>query len=117
MRNYMRVGRFVLFSLLSSLAFFSSAFALDMKAKEDFRPLAAYPRDAFVNCIEGTVDVRFMVSEERHPINVEILYSSHPDLFNPAVLNIIYHWKINEHPVGAQIEDTFLFDIGEDRCP
>lgn len=103
--------------VFTGCAFSISGLCSDVHNNEDFRPIAAYPREAFMDCIEGYVDVSFTVSEDRTPKDVEITYSTHPDIFNPPVLNIIYEWKIVEQPVGSRLTDTFVFDIGDDRCP
>jgi len=104
-------------ALLVSCGLLASAFASGQRLPEsDFKPFPTYPREAALNCIEGYVDVRYEVGANGNPKNVEILYSTNPDIFNPPVLNIIYKWEIVDEPVGSVLQETIEFDLGVGGC-
>jgi TonB family protein len=111
-----QIRTFSLFLLIPGVVFPQIAISDDLEHNSDFKPFPVYPREAALNCTEGYVDVEYHVSNERNPQHVEILYSTHPDVFNPAVLNMIYKWRIMEQPIGAVVQERIEFDLGAGRC-
>lgn len=81
---------------------------LEQDANE-FKPLPYYPRQAAIDCIEGQVLVRFTVSENFEPTNIEILRSDPPGVFDDGVIEALALWVVHAEQ-GTEVEELFDFD-------
>lgn len=75
-----------------------------------FLPFPNYPREAALECVQGEVLVRFVVSETFEPTEIEILRSVPDQVFDEVVFDALDKWIVNAEP-GSQIEELFEFEI------
>ncbi|NBB80425.1 MAG: TonB family protein [Verrucomicrobia bacterium] len=81
-------------------------------AYSDARPMPYYPRQAALDCVEGEVLARFIVSDSRKPASVEIVHSRPSGVFDEAVVDALGRWRVDAEP-GTELEKSFEFDLGE----
>ncbi|MCH8491428.1 MAG: energy transducer TonB [Oceanicaulis sp.] len=89
----------------------ASAVAQDRdRENSQFLPLPAYPRDAAIECIQGEVLARFIVSETFQATQIEIVRSMPENIFEDVVLEALDRWVVNAEP-GTEIEELFEFEL------
>ncbi|MEM6558723.1 MAG: energy transducer TonB [Myxococcota bacterium] len=80
------------------------------------RPAPVYPADARRRKIEGYVIVRFRVDEEGHVVDVEVVDSDPPGVFEATALITTRRFRFapalrNGEPVAATLQQRMIFKL------
>jgi len=52
-----------------------------------------YPDNARENRVEGRIIIEYTISEEGHPVDVRIVESTPPGVFDAVAINAIHQWR------------------------
>jgi TonB family protein len=69
------------------------------------RAAPMYPREALINNIEGWVDLQLRVNSEGKVVEVTVLNSEPPDIFNDEAASAARHWRFPQCEVA---DDYFV---------